>query len=92
MLLSWSLIPVFLLASVLLALARRPGSPSPLACTVFAGVFFVLGVLGLMAEANWAAALGTGVLYMLVGLPLASVAVALWRRPENSAENTFGYV
>lgn len=88
----WSLMPVFLLASVLLALARRPGSPSPLACTAFAGVFFVMGVLGLMAEASWAAALGTSVLCMLVGLPLASVAVALWRRPANRAENTFGYV
>lgn len=76
--LQWSLAPMFMLASILFVLARRPGSPAPGSCAFFAGLFFILGVLGLGAEAERATALATGVLLMLVGLPLASVLVALW--------------
>src|SRR5690606_16448430 len=76
-----SLAPVFILSSVLLALARRPGAPAPGVSAACAGLFFVLGVMGLSAETGWAAAVGTGVLYILAGLPAASVVLALWRPP-----------
>ena len=88
----WPFAPVFLLASILLALARQPGSPSPLACTAIAGMFFVLGVAGIGAELGWAAACGTGILFILAGLPLVSVVMALWRRfVPSGADSSLGY-
>ncbi len=77
--LQWPLIPLFLLSSAMVAWARWPRTASRLACWVFAGLFFGLGVLGMDVEGGLQAALGVGVLYMLIGLPLASVAVALSR-------------
>ncbi|WP_397474769.1 hypothetical protein [Pusillimonas sp.] len=87
----WSFAPVFMLASVLLALARRSGSPAPWACGVFAALFFLLGVLGLSAEISQASALGTGVLFILVGLPLASSGVALWCRLAPRIGNSLNF-
>ncbi|NYT69018.1 hypothetical protein [Pusillimonas noertemannii] len=75
--LQWSLIPLFLLSSAMVAWARWPRTVSRLACWTFAGLFFGLGVLGMDVEGGPQAALGVGVLYMLIGLPLASVTLAL---------------
>ncbi len=75
--LQWSLIPLFLLSSAMVAWARWPRTASRLACWSFAGLFFGLGVVGMDVEGGPQAALGVGVLYMLIGLPLASVALAL---------------
>ncbi|MDX3896338.1 hypothetical protein [Pusillimonas sp.] len=69
------------------AWARWPNTESPLACWLFAAVFFGLGVSGLSAGMEPAAALGTGILYMLIGLPLASVVLALWSSQSGAALN-----
>jgi len=76
--LQWSLIPLFFLAAAMAAWARWPNTESPPTCWLLAGVFFGLGVSGLSIDMGPAAALGTGILYMLIGLPLASVVLALW--------------
>jgi len=83
--LQWSLIPLFFLAAAMAAWARWRNTQSPLACWLFAGVFFGLGVSGLSVGMEPAAALGTGILYMLIGLPLASVALALWGLRSSAA-------
>lgn len=75
--LQWPLFPLFLLSAAMVAWARWPRTASRRACLAFAGLFFGLGVLGLGVEADPAAAVGTGILYMLLGLPLASVTLAL---------------
>ena len=82
--LQWSLAPVFILSAVLFALARRPGAPEPLAASICGVIFFAMGVAGLSSAASWGAALGTGLLYLMVGVPLSAVAITLWRSPSRA--------
>lgn len=57
---------------------RRAGS------AVAAGLLFVAGVLGLGAVTTMATAVAMGVLYLLVGVPLASVLTACSSRQERT--------
>lgn len=74
---NWALVPMFMLSSMLLAVARRLECSSPVTCLGFACLFFVLGSMGLSGELGWAGAMAVGALYMLVGIPLASIIVSV---------------
>lgn|GEM_PF-6135457 len=73
----WAMFPMLMLSSVLLAVARRRGCSSRVACLAFAGLFFVLGSIGLGGEYGWPSGMALGALFMLLGIPLASVIVSV---------------
>ena len=72
-----SMVPMFILSSVLLAMARQRECSSPLACLAFAGLFLAFGSIGLSGEFGAARGLAVGATFLLVGLPLASILVSL---------------